>query len=178
MVRPEHSSNKNDWNTPPKLYKDLDKQFKFTIDAAANHKNHLHHNYWTEELDALSQEWAGHRIFCNPPYGRGQKNCPGFINKLIDNLNSIPVAVFLIAARTSNSEWEKIFNIFLNAEVIKPRVRCYGDYCFNGFEGYLDGGEFSVLFANERIKFFENGVESSQGAPFPSALLIWERSYG
>ena len=64
------SSKKDDWTTPPDFFKQLDNEFHFTLDAASSEENHLCKNYFTIETDGLSQDWGGHKVFCNPPYGR------------------------------------------------------------------------------------------------------------
>jgi hypothetical protein len=52
------SSGKDDWGTPPDLFAALDAEFHFTLDAAANHKNALCKNYFSEEVDALNRAWV------------------------------------------------------------------------------------------------------------------------
>lgn len=64
------SSKKDDWTTPPEFFQQLDNEFHFTLDAASSEENHLCKNYFTIETDGLSQNWGGHKVFCNPPYGR------------------------------------------------------------------------------------------------------------
>ena len=64
------SSKKDDWTTPPDFFKQLDNEFHFTLDVASSEENHLCKNYFTIETDGLSQDWGGHKVFCNPPYGR------------------------------------------------------------------------------------------------------------
>jgi phage N-6-adenine-methyltransferase len=46
----------------------LHKRFRFTIDAAASPTNAKLPRYWTRDDDALTQSWAGERVWCNPPY--------------------------------------------------------------------------------------------------------------
>lgn len=58
------------WQTPPALYLALDKEFAFTVDAAADQGNALCDRYFDREADALAQSFAGERVFCNPPYGQ------------------------------------------------------------------------------------------------------------
>lgn len=64
------SSKKDDWTTPSDFFQQLDNEFHFTLDAASSEENHLCKNYFTIKTDGLSQDWGGHRVFCNPPYGR------------------------------------------------------------------------------------------------------------
>ena len=60
---------RNDWRTPPELFRLLDMEFRFTLDAAADDENHLCEQYLTEAEDALSADVADHVVWCNPPYG-------------------------------------------------------------------------------------------------------------
>lgn len=64
------SSNRGDWETPQTLFNELDQEFHFTLDAAASPQNHKVDTYFTTKSDALQQDWAGHMVFCNPPYSR------------------------------------------------------------------------------------------------------------
>lgn len=69
-----------DWCTPPDFFAELDKEFHFTLDAAASHNNHLLPTYCTKdglfnqfgaiswEVDGLTYNWNNERVFCNPPY--------------------------------------------------------------------------------------------------------------
>lgn len=72
------------WETPQEFFAALNEEFSFTLDAAASHKNALCRLYYTPEGlfsksdgayttenygdDGLRGAWAGHRVFCNPPY--------------------------------------------------------------------------------------------------------------
>ncbi len=64
------SSKKPDWETPQAFFDDLDKEFHFTLDAAASDRNTKCERYYTEQDNALDKEW-GESTYCNPPYGRG-----------------------------------------------------------------------------------------------------------
>ena len=64
------SSKKMDWCTPQDFFDALDKEFRFTLDAAATNKSAKCAAYFTPEDDGLAQSWRGHTVFCNPPYGR------------------------------------------------------------------------------------------------------------
>jgi phage N-6-adenine-methyltransferase len=53
--------------TPGWLFRQVDREFHFTLDACASADNHLCARYWTEADDALLQPWDG-VVWCNPPY--------------------------------------------------------------------------------------------------------------
>ena len=68
------SSKTPDWGTPQEFFDSLDKVFNFTLDPCATDLNHKCNKYFTEEDNGLSQDWQGHTVFVNPPYGRGLKD--------------------------------------------------------------------------------------------------------
>ncbi|WP_313120029.1 phage N-6-adenine-methyltransferase [Pantoea septica] len=66
---PEH---RDSWQTPPEIFAALNRDFRFVADVAASAHNHLLPVYFTEQDDALAQDWAGRLpngfVWCNPPY--------------------------------------------------------------------------------------------------------------
>lgn len=64
------SSKKDDWTTPQWLFDQLNQEFDFTLDAAANDENHKCLKYFTKQENGLEKSWEGETVFCNPPYGR------------------------------------------------------------------------------------------------------------
>lgn len=83
---PLFSAAKVEWGTPPDLFKDLDREFRFTMDPCPAG------GLW----DGTWIPWTGQRVFCNPPYGR----------KTGDWLAKGPeadLAVFLLPARTDTA---------------------------------------------------------------------------
>lgn len=76
---------RDDWTTPLRLFDYLQRIFFFEIDGAASKENRLLTCYWSEEDDALSMDWTGQRIFCNPPFSLDyafarkfqESDCPG-----------------------------------------------------------------------------------------------------
>lgn len=57
------SSNKMDWETPQVFFNQLNKKYKFDVDACASDANHKLDNYFTETDDALQQDWGGQRVY-------------------------------------------------------------------------------------------------------------------
>ena len=120
MTNPLYLSGKHDWRTPRYLFDYLHSEHQFTIDAAASPENALLPRYWTEADDALSKDWAGERVFCNPPYGRiGGK----FIAKAAELRAA--VSVLLIPARTDTRAWHDhiLHNPYVTLEFVKGRLR-------------------------------------------------------
>lgn len=67
-----HFSSKSDnWATPQEVFDELNREFHFTLDPCADAENAKCEKFYTKEDDGLVQSWAGERVFCNPPYGRG-----------------------------------------------------------------------------------------------------------
>ena len=95
-----YSRNKEDWETPPDLFDFLHERYRFTIDAAASKENAKLGRYWTKEDDALSQDWSGERVFCNPPYGAQSY---AFIEKAARM--EADLSVLLVPARTDTRIW-------------------------------------------------------------------------
>lgn len=70
------SSDKNYWETPQKLFDELDAEFHFTLDAAASDENHKCKRYFTQKEDGLRQNWGGvKQCFAIHPMGARK---PGF----------------------------------------------------------------------------------------------------
>ena len=64
------SSKTDDWATPQDFYDKLDDEFHFTLDPCADEYNHKCDLFYTKEQNGLAQDWGGHVVFCNPPYGK------------------------------------------------------------------------------------------------------------
>ncbi|WP_088840664.1 DNA N-6-adenine-methyltransferase [Listeria sp. ILCC797] len=118
-----HFSSKNHiWETPKALFDDLNREFQFTLDAAANANNHKCDVWYSEENDALNQKWRG-SVFCNPPYG---KQLSKFIEKayIESKQDYNKQVVLLIPARTDTKAWhEYIFPFAADIRFLKGRVK-------------------------------------------------------
>lgn len=65
------TSNNACWGTPQELFRALDGEFHFGLDAAATADNAKCSRFFSPEEDGLTQSWdVGAGVFCNPPYGR------------------------------------------------------------------------------------------------------------
>ena len=118
------SSKTDQWSTPQDFFDKLNEEFHFTLDPCADEFNHKCDTYFTEEQDGLLQNWGGHTVFCNPPYGSVIKD---WVKKCSDESreNNITV-VMLIPARTDTQYFHSY--IYNKAEIrfIKGRLK-FGD---------------------------------------------------
>lgn len=92
------SSRSSEWETPRALFDELNREFRFTLDAAASDLNAKCQRYYTAADDALIQSWGGESVFCNPPYGRGVIRWAQKAYQ--ESLKPNTTVVLLVAART------------------------------------------------------------------------------
>ena len=99
------SSKSNDWETPESFFKELDNEFNFTLDPCASKDNAKCINFFTEEDDGLLQDWGGHSVFMNPPYGR---HIGDWIRKAYyESRKPNTVVVCLVPSRTDTKYWHE-----------------------------------------------------------------------
>lgn len=95
------SSSTDQWSTPQDFFDKLDKEFGFDLDPCADAENHKCEKYYTIKEDGLRQDWGGHNVFCNPPYGR---EIHKWVKKAYDeSRKENTLVVMLIPARTDTS---------------------------------------------------------------------------
>lgn len=139
------SSDKTTWRTPPSLFEELNKEFHFTLDAAADDSNHLCDYYFTQEEDGLTKDWTvpeGTAVFVNPPYGR--KLTSDWVKKAYQEAQKGIKIVMLIPSRT-----ETIW---------------FHEYIYHKAE---------IRFIKGRIHFLDENGNVGGAAPFPSMLVIY-----
>ena len=143
-LEPLFSSSSSKWETPIELFKELDKEFGFVLDAAASVDNHLCDTYYTEQDDGLLQEWRSW-TYCNPPYGREVSK---WVQKSYEEMRKGNYSVMLLPARTDT----RYFHSYIwDASVQRPR------------EGV------KVRFLKGRLKF----SNAKNSAPFPSMIVVF-----
>lgn len=96
-----HHGGSDSWRTPFLLFKNLHREFGFTIDGAATKHDALLPRFTD---DIRNQSWDGERVFCNPPYS----DTKTFLVKA----SEADLAVFLIPYRPQTIYWLK--HIFTN----------------------------------------------------------------
>lgn len=58
-----------EWSTPKELFRELNKEFNFTLDACAMTHNAKCKKFFSSAIDGLKQSWAGETVYCCPPSG-------------------------------------------------------------------------------------------------------------
>lgn len=97
-----YSKDKQTWETPDDLFEKLNKEFCFRIDLCANKNNKKCETYYSEENNALLQNWFGN-CWMNPPYGKGIDKWikKAYESSLINNA----VIVCLLPVRSDTKWW-------------------------------------------------------------------------
>ena len=138
------SSKHQAWETPQELFNALDREFHFTLDAAATAKNAKCSNFFTVARDGLKQNWGGQRVFCNPPYGREVKK---WVKKAYEEAQKPNTIVCLLVASRTDTQWFHDY-IYDKAEIrfIRGRLK----FEIDGKPG--DAAPFPSLIAIYRSK--------------------------
>jgi len=71
------------------------------------------------DLDGLARSWVGHRVFCNPPYGRG-------VGRWLEKAGEADIAVFLLPARTDTAWWHEQAMVANEIRFLRGRLRFGG----------------------------------------------------
>lgn len=117
------SSKRDDWCTPLSLFRTIDAEFGFTLDAAASANNALCRNYHTVEDNALLKPWPG-TVWCNPPYsGKVDEWVSKGFNESRTNADLV---VMLLFARTDTRWFHKYVYPFAEIRFIPGRVKFVG----------------------------------------------------
>lgn len=107
------------WTTPSSLFDELDREFQFTLDGAADPNNALMARYSSPDI---KRPWAGERVFCNPPWS----NIPPFVELAATAL----LAVLLVPARTNCGWFHRALELGAKPRFFKGKPR-FGDAKWN-----------------------------------------------
>ena len=152
------SSKTVEWETPQDLFDQLDRDFRFTLDAAATPENAKCERFYTKEDDALIQEWTG-TVWCNPPYGR---QIGAFVEKGYNAAaeGEADDVVMLLPARTDTRWWHEHVMHSHSIGFVRGRLKFGGGHNCAPFPSAI------VHFSNER--FEEDQIEG--GYPYVYTL--------
>jgi len=119
------SSKKDTWATPQVFFDTLNEEFRFTLDACALPENAKCRLFFTPEQDGLVQDWSGHTVFCNPPYG---KKIAAWVEKCyLESRKENTKVIMLLPARTDTVCFHRfIYKIAKEIRFIKGRLKFGG----------------------------------------------------
>lgn len=114
------------WATPQEFFNTLNRKFgPFDLDACASDDNAKCDKYYTAEDNGLVQDWSGHTVFVNPPYGRGiEKWIAKAYNATLEDPDL--KVVMLIPARTDTRYWHDHVMRATELYFVKGRLK-FGD---------------------------------------------------
>ena len=114
------SSNSDEWETPSKIYDDLNKEFNFNLDPCSTSENHKTEIYFTKADNGLLRSWGGYRVFCNPPYS----NIAAWVRKAWEeSTKRNTIVVLLIPSRTDTRYFHDYILHRSEIRFLKGRLR-------------------------------------------------------
>lgn len=108
-----------EWATPPDIFRNLDDEFRFTLDVAASKDNAKCERYFTKRDDGLRQNWDG-VCWMNPPYGR---DVPKWLEKALAESYRGVTTVCLIPARTNTAWFHDLCFRYAEVRFVKGRPK-------------------------------------------------------
>ena len=143
---------KNSWGTDPVIFNAMNKEFNFSLDAAANDKNHKVDWYLTKEDDSLSMCWEiaiqdhasvkDTAVWINPPYGKGL--IKAFMQKCIKEKAKGVTSVLLVPA-TLDAQWLPINEISEIRMITGGRLSFYHPETNKKVNGNTKGSMFVIF---------------------------------
>ena len=147
-VKGVFSKASDEWATPVSLFKELDKEFHFTLDPCSTDENALCEKHYTIEDNGLSQSWFGEIVFCNPPYSK----CYEWVQKAyMESITNKATVVMLLPSRT-DTKWFHQF-VLPHAKVIFLRGRLR----FNNSNQNAPFPSLLAIFSNLDARWWING---------------------
>ena len=144
----------NAWCTPQEFFDKLNLEFDFTLDPCATERSAKCKRYFTANEDGLIQNWQGHKVFVNPPYGR---QIGKWVKKCYDEgQKPDTLVVLLIPARTD--------------------TRYFHDYILNRSEIRFIKGRL-IFWDLDSEKYKQSNFKAMTPAPFPSMLAIFGKNW-
>ena len=111
------SSQTVEWSTDDAFFEQVNREFNFTVDVAADSTNAKCERFYDIDSDGLMQNWDGETVWCNPPYGR----------RIADWIYKAAVSeattVLLVPARTDVKWFHEIVIPRAEVRFIKGRLK-------------------------------------------------------
>jgi len=111
-----------DYPVPQDLFDKLNKEFHFTLDAAASKAEHRCRRYFTIDDDGLKQPWSG-VVWCNPPFVGVWSWCE---KAIIEQQRGV-TSVLLVPADTWRAEFhDLVLPNVSEVRFVRGRVKFHG----------------------------------------------------
>lgn len=124
MEMNEIFTTKNDeWGTPRDFFNELDKEFDFTLDPCGDKSRRLKEDMitWDIEDNGLTNDWSGHRVYCNPPYSGA--NLKKWCEKIYKEKDKVELIVLLCPIRKlCNHYFHDLVLDHANLRIVKGRL--------------------------------------------------------
>lgn len=116
------SSKTCEWATPKQFFEELNNEFGFTLEPCSTHENAKCEKHYTKLEDGLKQDWGGHTVFCNPPYGRKETGL--WVKKCYEESKKPNTKVVMSIPSRTDTKWFHEY-IYQKAEIrfIKGRLK-------------------------------------------------------
>jgi phage N-6-adenine-methyltransferase len=111
------------YETPPEIFAPLNQEFRFTLDPCCTKATAKAPKYFTRRDNGLSQRWAPHRVWMNPPYGRGIGE---WMAKAVTEWKAGALVVALVPSST-DTDWWHDFAMRGEVRFVKRRIRFVGE---------------------------------------------------
>lgn len=117
----------DEWGTPLMFFNQLNDEFGFTLDPCATPENRKCEKFFTKEEDGLTKDWAGEKVFVNPPYSDIKR----WVEKCYQESDKPNTKVVMLIPSRTDTRWFHDF-IYKKSEVrfVKGRLK-FGSAKFN-----------------------------------------------
>ena len=95
------SKKSDEWATPQWLFDSMNQKYGFTLDPSATPENAKCSKFYTMEDDGLSKNWAGERVFINPPYSK----CYDWVKKAHKEAQQENTKVVMLLPARTDTKW-------------------------------------------------------------------------
>ena len=112
-----------EWATPDDLYEAINKEFNFTLDAAATAENTKAPFFYDKESNGLLSSWQGYTVWLNPPYGSKTAKMVDWVIKAYNESLLGVTSVLLLPARTNTNWFHEYCFKYAEVRFIRGRPR-------------------------------------------------------